>query len=85
MILAIPAVSGVTIPVEDTVATAVLLDVHVTAGFVAFVGTTAAVNVSVAPFARSDSVELLKLMLVTGTTAIAGATVTLHVDVLLPS
>jgi len=49
VIVAVPAATAVTTPEEETVATDVLLDVHVIAELVAVVGKTVAVNVEVDP------------------------------------
>ena len=49
VIVAVPAAFAVTTPLEDTVATVVLLEDHVTDLSVAFVGNTVAVKVSVSP------------------------------------
>lgn len=46
VIVAVPAAIGVTVPELFTVATLVLLEVHVTVLFVAFDGVTVAVSVS---------------------------------------
>ena len=49
VMVAVPAAFAVTTPLEDTVATEVLLDDHVTDLSVAFDGNTVAVKVSVSP------------------------------------
>ena len=56
VMVAVPGATGVTIPVELTVATAVLLELHITAGFVASLGDTVACNWAVAPPAVKDKV-----------------------------
>jgi hypothetical protein len=85
VIVALPTAFPVTTPLELTVATAVLLLVHVTVLFVAFVGITVAVSVSVAP-TLSDKPVLFRFTPVTGTDIEApGITVTLHVAILPPS
>ena len=82
VIVAEPAVLAVTVPDEETVATEVLLDDHVTVLFVALVGNTVAVRVCVSPTVI-DNDDLFKLTLVTAIVAVV--TVTLQVAVLLPS
>ena len=82
VIVAVPAAFAVTRPEEDTVATAVLPDDHVTFLFVAFDGATVAVSVSVSPTV-SDKLLLFSVTPVTAT--VASVTVTLHVAVLDPS
>ena len=52
LITAVPAATAVTVPVESTVATLVLLEDQVTFLFVASAGSTVAVSFSVFPFAR---------------------------------
>ena len=58
VMIAVPAALAVITPDEDTVATLVLLDVHVTDLFVALDGDTVAVSVSVSPTARLRDVLL---------------------------
>jgi len=79
VIVALPAANALTRPLLSTVATAVLLLLHVTALYVASVGKTVAVNVSFVPDA-SDKVVLLSVTLTTGM-----ETVTAQLAVLLPS
>lgn len=79
VIVAVPSALAVTNPVEETVATEVLLLVQVTFLFVALEGYTVAVSVPVA-FGASVIEVLFKLTLVTGI-----VTVTEHVAFLLPS
>ena len=64
VIVAVPAALAVTTPLEDTVATEVLLDDHVTDLSVAFDGNTVAVKVSVSPTVM-DNELLFKLTPVT--------------------
>jgi hypothetical protein len=66
VILALPAAMPKTVPFDDTVATWVLLLLHVTFLLVAFEGATVAVKVSEAPMAMLADV-LFKLTLVTAT------------------
>ena len=82
VIIAVPAAFAVTTPEEDTVATAVLSDVHVTDLFVAFDGFTVAVNACVSPSVIVRLV-LSRLTPVTGITF--ALTVTSHTAVLPPS
>ena len=79
VIVAVPDATAVTFPEVETVATLVLLLLQVTFLFVALLGATVAVSVSVA-FGANVSVVLFRLTPVTGT-----VTVTEHVAVLLPS
>jgi hypothetical protein len=81
VMVALPADIAVTVPF-DTLATALLLLLHVTVLFVASAGETVAVNVSDVLLTRLRSV-LFRDTLVTGTGT--GATVTEQVAVLLPS
>jgi hypothetical protein len=78
----LPADSGVTIPADDTVATAVLDEVQLTFVFVALDGATVAVTVPVVP--PADRFKLIGLRL-TPVTAMGALTVTAHVAVLPPS
>ena len=82
VIVAVPAAFAVTTPLEDTVATVVLLEVHVTDLSVAFEGSTVAVKVSVSPTVM-DRELLFRLTPVTDT--FAADTVTVHFAVLDPS
>ena len=82
VIVADPAALAVTTPEEDTVATVVLLDDHVTDLFVAFEGVTVATKEYVSPSVR-DKLVLSKLTPVTGMTL--ALTVTVLVAVLFPS
>ena len=79
VIVAVPDATAVTFPAVETVATLVLLLLQVTFLFVALLGETVAVSVSVA-FGANVSVVLFRLTPVTGT-----VTVTAQVAVLLPS
>jgi hypothetical protein len=84
VIVAVPADTAVTVP-PDTVATEELLVVQLTVLFVALLGLTVAVRVSVPP-AVKERLVLLRLTLVTGTgAAVAAVTVTAQVAVLFPS
>ena len=82
VIVAVPAALAVTTPLEDTVATVVLLDFHVTDLSVAFDGRTVAVKVCVSPTVIDNEV-LFRLTPVTET--VAADTVTVHFAVLAPS
>lgn len=82
VIVAVPAATGETTPPE-TVTIALLLLVHDTFWFVAFVGAIVAVSVAVAPPTTKPRLVVLRLTLVTET--IFAVTVTAHVAVLLPS
>lgn len=66
VMVAVPAATAVTLPVLLTVATLVLLDVHVTLLSVALFGRTVAVSVSLFPVSNESDV-LLRVMLVTKT------------------
>ena len=72
MIVAEPAALPVTTPLVLTVATEVLLEVHVTALFVALEGDTVAVKAFVAPTAI-EAVEGLTVTLVTFTVEVTGS------------
>ena len=65
VIVQTPAALHETSPLELTVATVSLLDVHLMAGFVALDGETVAVNVNASP-TRASIVSLSKVMPVTG-------------------
>jgi hypothetical protein len=80
VIVALPADTAVTKPLDDTVATAEALLLHDTFWLVALEGATVAVNVSVPPTVRLVDV-LFKVTPVTDT----GVTVTVQVAVLFPS
>jgi hypothetical protein len=81
IIAALPAATALTVP-PDTVATAVLLLLHVTFLFVALAGATVAVNVSELP----TVIVVEVLFRVTPVTATLGATtLTVQFAVLLPS
>jgi hypothetical protein len=80
VIVAFPAATAVTKPLDETLATESALLLHVTVLFVALEGATVAVNVSVLPTARLVDV----LFNVTPVTA-TGVTVTMQVAVILPS
>jgi hypothetical protein len=80
VIIAFPAATALTTPVAETVAIAVLLLLHVTFLFVALVGETVAINVSVPPTVRLVDV-LFKVTLATE----IGETVIEQAVVLLPS
>lgn len=80
VIVAVPAFFAVTSPSEDTVATEVLLDVHVTSLLDALEGLTVAVNHVVSPTVM-ERLEGESVTLVTGT----DFTVIEHVAVLPPS
>ena len=80
VIVVVPTDFAVTTPELDTVATLVLLLVHVTFLFAALLGDTVAVNVLILPFTMLIVLELK----VTPLTLI-GVTVTSHVAFLLPS
>jgi hypothetical protein len=82
VIVAFPADLAVTTPDDETVATEVLLEDHVTDLSVAFDGVIVAVNVRVSP-TYMDRDELLRLTPVTET--VAELTVTEHFAVLPPS
>lgn len=82
VIVAEPAAFAVTTPLDETVATVVLLDDHVTALLVALDGDTVAVRVPVVP-AIKDILVLFRETPVTGT--VPALTVTEHVAVLPPS
>jgi hypothetical protein len=64
VIIAVPAAIPVTLPLDETVAIEVSLDVQVIPWFVAVVGLTVAVNVSLVPVVN-DSVVLFNATLVT--------------------
>jgi hypothetical protein len=80
VMVALPADTAVTTPLNDTIATALLLLLHDTFLLVAFAGLTVAINVSVPPTVKLKEV-LLKVTLVTET----GVTVTAQTAVLFPS
>jgi len=80
VMVAVPTLTAVTVPVEDTLATEVLLEDQVTVLSEAFSGVTVGVKVSDSPI-LSDREVLFKLTPVTET----GFTVTEQVAVLLPS
>ena len=81
-IVAVPAFFAVTTPLEETVATVVLFEDHVTFLFDAFEGATVATSVSVSPSVKVNVV----LSRVTPVTATSGAlTVTVQVAFLPPS
>jgi hypothetical protein len=82
VIVTVPAALAVTTPEEETVATDVLLEDHVTDLSVAFEGVTVAVNVWVSPTVI-DSDVLLRLTPVTET--VLALTVTEHVAFFPPS
>ena len=82
VIVAVPAAFAVTTPLEDTVATVVLLDFHVTDLSVAFDGNTVAVKVSVSLTVMEREL-LFRLTPVTET--FAAWTVTVQVAVFDPS
>ena len=82
VMVASPAFTAVTLPVASTVATAALLDFHVTFLLVAFSGRMVATRVSLPPTRRLVAV-LLSFTPVTLTSL--SLTVTLHVAVLPPS
>ena len=82
VIVADPAETGVTVPPCDTVATELLLVLHVTFWFVALAGTIVAERVSVLPIVIEVDV-LFKDTLAGGITTLE--TVTVQVAVLLPS
>ena len=58
VIVAVPSATAVTLPLEETVATEVLFDFHVTVLSVAFEGATVAVSVDVPPTSRLSDVLL---------------------------
>jgi hypothetical protein len=80
VIVALPAATALTTPLDDTVATEVALLLHVTALFVALEGETVAIKISVPPTVRLVD-ALFKVTLVTET----GETVMEHAAVLLLS
>jgi hypothetical protein len=83
VIVAVPAATGETTPLDDTVATAVLLLVQLTFVLVALIGVTVAVKVPEAPPTARFMVEALRLTAVTATLVVD--TVTVQVAVLPPS
>jgi hypothetical protein len=78
VIVAVPLATGVTLPLELTFATLVLLELHVTVLLVALLGDTVAVNVTDADEPLSVYEVLFNLTLVG---AMASFTVTVQVDV----
>jgi hypothetical protein len=85
VIVAFPAAMPETTPLDDTVAMPAALLLHVTALFVALVGATVAVSVSVPPIVRLVD-DLFKVTLVTETVEPPSfVTETAQVAVLLPS
>lgn len=82
VMVAVPTVFAVMTPVEETVATAVLLEDQVTDLFVALVGVTTAVSVSVSP---TVMVRVVWFRLTPVTATVAALTVTVQEAVLLPS
>jgi len=84
VIVAVPRPFEVTRPLEETVATEVLLEVQVTALFVAFAGRTVAFSCTVPPYGMVfDSMS--RVTPVTGTVVEPELTVTLQVSVYVPS
>jgi hypothetical protein len=84
VMVALPVDTALTTPFADTVATEILLLLHVIALLVASAGWTVAVNVSEAPTSR-ESVFLFRDTPVTGIVVLPLVTVTAQVAVLLPS
>ena len=82
VMVAVPAARAVTTPELLTVATVVLLELQVTFLFVAVLGLTVAVKLSVPPTVNA-ALFLFSVTPVTGT--VAAVTVTTQVAVLLPS
>ena len=79
VMVAIPGATAVSLPVEDTVATFVLLDLHATALLVALDGSTVAVNEPLLPTGHFMAF-VLRITLETG--IFASVTVTVHFAVL---
>ena len=84
VIVAIPVLTAVIFPTLSTVTIVGFEDVHATTLFIAFVGFTVASKISVAPTIREAEV-LFKLTEVTLTIGLSIVTVTVQVEVLLPS